>query len=188
MTQTPITPPFERFSRLIESTGLNAEASEIHGVMCGVLCAGHADAHAVWFQQLLENRAADDLLVRELRQMLGQLYQLAIQQMNGDELSFTPYLPDEKSPLMARARCLSEWCEGFLYGLGLAGITEAQLAGDSKEAIRDIAEITRLDYETVEVEEESEAALMELEEFIKVAVLLIWEELAAYRRKTDATE
>ncbi|MEN8177133.1 MAG: UPF0149 family protein [Pseudomonadota bacterium] len=185
MTLTPKTPPYERFSQLIESVELDVGASEVHGVLCGLLCAGHSDAHVAWFEELFANRSSDDLLVREVRQSLGQLYQVTQSQMNGDDHGFTPYLPNDKSPLTERASRLTEWCQGYLYGLGLAGLSEKQFVGNAKEAIGDIAEISRLDHEHIEAEEEAEAAFVELEEFLRVAALLVWEELASYRGAAD---
>ena len=184
MTLTPKMPVYERFSQLLTSMELAVGASEIHGVISGLLCAGHSDAHAAWFEGLFENRSSDDLLVRETRQSLGRLYQATSNQFKGEGLGFNPFLPDDQTPLSFRSRCLSEWCQGYLYGLGLAGISEQQLQGDAKEAVADIAEISRLDHEAVESEEESEEAFVELVEFLKVASLLIREELAPPKGET----
>ena len=181
MTLTPKSPPHQRFNQLLASIDLDVGASEMHGVLCGLLCAGHSDAHVRWFEDLFENRSADDLLVSETRQALGQLYQVTHRQMNDGDLDFMPYLPDERATLSERAGGLAEWCQGFLYGLGMAGISEAGFVGDAKEAIGDIAEITRLDHEYIEADEAAEADFVELEEFLRVAVLLIREELVANR-------
>ena len=178
-------PSYERFDQLLDSIGLDVGASEVHGVLCGLLCAGHSDAHATWFEELFENCSSDDLLVREVRQLLGQLYQETQDQLLGDDLGFNVYLPHDQSPLTEIAGRLTEWCQGYLYGLGLAGLAENQFAGDAKEAIGDISEITRLDYENIEKEEASEAALVDLEEFLRVATLLIWEELAPHREAAN---
>jgi uncharacterized protein YgfB (UPF0149 family) len=177
-------PAYEQFDQLLASIELAVGASELHGVISGLICAGHSDAHVAWFEGLFDNRSSDDLLVREARQSLGQLYLATGHQFAEDGLGFTPFLPDDQAPLSLRSRCLSEWCQGYLYGLGLAGIAERQFQGDAKEAVADISEIGRLDHAAVESGEESEAAFVELVEFLKVASLLIREELAS--RKEDA--
>lgn len=178
-------PPYERFDQLLTAIELDVGGSEMHGVICGLLCAGHSDAHITWFEELFDNRSSDDLLVREARQLLGQLYQVTQSQLSDDELSFTLYLPNDQLSLSERARRLTEWCQGYLYGIGLAGISEKQFPDDTQEALRDITEIARLDYEHIDSEEEAEAALIELEEFIRMAVLLIWQELVSHRGLTD---
>ena len=182
MNQTPSQlPSFARFSELSDAIDLEVGASEIHGVMIGLLCVGHTDAHADWFADLYANRSPDDLLVQESRQMLGQLYQATLEQINDEGNLFTLYLPDDGLSLQERAKCLSEWCQGFLYGLGLAGIDPHSLPGDAQEAILDISEFTKLDYENISLDEASEMAYMELREYIRVATLLIREELSSIR-------
>ena len=178
MNQTPDMPPHSRVDQLFDSIDLGVSASEMHGVICGLFSAGHADAHAAWFEELFANRSSDDLLVREARQLLGQLYLATQLQLTGTELDFSPLLPSDDSPLQERARSLSQWCQGYLYGLGMAGITEPLLRGDAKEVIGDISEFTRLDYANLEPGEAAEMAYMELVEFLRVATLLIGDELS----------
>ena len=119
---------------------------------------------------------------------LGQLYQATRDQINDQGTVFSLFLPDDGLSLQDRAKCLSEWCQGFLYGLGLAGIHQEALAGDANEAIQDIAEFTKLDYENIESDEASESAYMELLEYLRVATALIWEELSSNRTATDESE
>jgi uncharacterized protein YgfB (UPF0149 family) len=189
MNQTPSLPPsFDRFSELLDAIDLGAGASEIHGVIVGLLCVGHTDAHAAWFAELYTNRASDDLLVQESRQMLGQLYQATLEQINDEGNLFVPYLPGDGVSLQERAKCLSEWCQGFLYGLGLAGIDPHALEGDAQEAILDIAEFTKLDYENISLDEASELAYAELQEYLRVATLLIREELSSLRNAANESK
>jgi yecA family protein len=172
-------PSYSRFEQALESIGLDLGASEIHGVLCGLICAGTAQAHIEWIEELFKERSADDLLVGEARQMLGQLYLASRQQIGDEGLEFIPLLPDDDEPLARRAEALVEWCEGYLYGLGMAGVTEQQLLGDAKEALKDISEFTRLDLDALQEGDSDESAYMQLQEFLRVATLLIREELAS---------
>jgi yecA family protein len=178
-------PPFDRFDHLLNAIELEVGASEIHGVISGLLCIGHTEAHADWFADLFDNRSSDDLLVREARQLLGQLYQTTRIQIDDEDLEFSPYLPSDSLSLQERAKCLSEWCQGFLYGLGLAGVDEGALSGDAREALKDLSEFTKLDDENIELDEASEAAYVELQEFLRIATLLIWEELSTFRKAAN---
>jgi yecA family protein len=189
MNQSPgQPPPFERFTQLLKAVDLAVGASEIHGVIAGLLCAGHADAHAAWFADLFANHSSDDLRVKEARQMLGELYRATRDQINDEGELFSPYLPGDGLSLQERAKCLSEWCQGYLYGLGLAGIDRRLLQGDAGEAILDITEFTKLDYENITSDEASEMAYVELEEYLRVATSLIWEELSSIRNGADESE
>jgi uncharacterized protein len=188
MSENAALPEYGRFDQALESIGLEMGASETHGVICGLLSTGSTQAHVDWIEAMFSDRPSDDLLVGEARRMLGQLYLASRQQISGETLDFVLLLPDDESPLQTRASALIEWCEGFLYGLGLAGISEQQLSGDAREALGDISEFTRLDLASLEEDETSESAYMELQEFLRVATLLIREELASSREREDAGE
>jgi uncharacterized protein YgfB (UPF0149 family) len=188
MNESSTLPNYSRFDQALESIGIDPGASETHGVLCGLICAGTSEAHVEWIEDLFRGRSGDDLLVREARQMLGQLYLVSRQQIGDEGLVFTLLLPDDDAELRERARALVDWCEGFLYGLGMAGVTEKQLVGDAKEALGDISEFTRLDLDNLEVDENNESAYMELQEFLRVATLLIREELASARERSNGGE
>ena len=181
-------PEYARLEKALESIGFDLRASEIHGVISGLICAGPGQVHIDWMTALFEDWPDGDLLAQEARQMIGQLYYAARDQITHDELSFTPFLPEDSVSISQRAKSLSEWCEGFLYGLGMAGISEQQFTGDTREALQDIAHFTRLDYAELESGEATEMAYLELQEFIKVVTLLMWEELADIRESRDAGE
>ena len=96
--------------------------------------------------------------------------------VDGPALGFSPLLPDDERPLAERVQALTLWCEGFLYGLGLTGTSDANLSSQAAEAVRDLAEITRADVELSGDSEEDETAFTELQEFLWVAAMLIHEE------------
>jgi hypothetical protein len=188
MNETAVMPDYSRFDQSLESIGLDLGAGETHGVICGLICAGTSQAHIDWIESLFEERPSNDLLVRETRQMLGQLYLASRHQLGDGGVEFVLLLPQDEETLQSRGRALVAWCEGFLYGLGLAGIAEQHLAGDAKEALHDISEFTRLDLDALEDDESSESAYMELQEFLRVAVMLIREDLADSRNDDQTTQ
>ena len=181
-------PLFDHLQQLLSSIELVVGVSEIHGVITGLLCAGNLKALAVWFEDLFKERSSEDLLVRETRQLLGQAFSATRNQINHDDLEFSLYLPSDSLSLQERAKCLSDWCQGFLYGLGLAGVEDNSLSVNAREVIADISEMTKLDYENIEPDEVSEVAYTELQEFLRVATLLIWEELSAVREAADESK
>ena len=187
--QDSLAPPsHSRFDQALDSIGLDQSASEIHGVLCGLLCAGTSQAHVEWMEELFRDRPADDLLAKEARQLLGQLYLASRKQIADEGLEFTLLLPDDEESLEQRAKALVDWCEGYLFGLGMAGVTEQQLVGDAQEALHDISEFTRLDVDALEEGESDESAYMELQEFLRVATLLIKEELASKQESANGSE
>jgi yecA family protein len=181
-------PEYARLGKLLDVMGSDIGASELHGVISGLICAGTAEACVDWISALFESWPDEDLLAQETKQMIGQLYYASRHQITNEEFLFMPLLPEDSLPMSQRAKALSEWCEGYLYGLGLAGVTEQQLSGDAKEALQDISHFTRLDYAELESGEATEVAYMELQEFIKVVTLLMWGELADKRGENNAEE
>jgi uncharacterized protein YgfB (UPF0149 family) len=188
MNESSTLPNYSRFDQALESIGLDQGASEIHGVLCGWISAGAAEAQVEWIEELFRGRSSDDLLVRETRQMLGQLYLASRQQITDEGGAFALLLPDDDTALQERAGALVRWCEGYLYGLGMAGVSEQQMVGDAKEALGDISEFTRLDLDALEDDENNESAYMELQEFLRVAILLIREELVSAQESSNVGE
>ena len=87
-------------------------------------------------------------------------------------------LPDDENSLATRASAVSQWCQGFLYGIGLSGHAfEQQLTDEAREALEDIASFTRMDVAGIDESEEEESALVEITEFLWVASMLIRETL-----------
>jgi uncharacterized protein YgfB (UPF0149 family) len=100
----------------------------------------------------------------------------------GNDADFEPLLPDDDSPLGARADALSLWCQGFLYGLGSGTTADpARVSTEAGEIIRDFTEITHVGVEADEENEENEVAFAEVVEFVRVGVQLLFVELAPAR-------
>ena len=69
-------------------------------------------------------------------------------------------------------------CSGFLSGLGEFGNRLVELEGLTNEALADLARIAALTDEVPEGED-NEVDLVEIEEFVRVSVLLIFSEIHA---------
>lgn len=158
-----------------------ASLAEAQGVLCGLLCAGAPDAQATWIRELA--------LAEELPRALAMLERLALDTREALEArSIGPILmlPGEDEPLAERALGLADFCRGFVYGLGLAGLAEGDLAADTREIIVDFGEIQRMDPDGITDgdDNEEEGALTELVEFVRVSVMLVYEHIEARNDKT----
>jgi len=156
-------------------------ASEAHGIAAGLVAAGIRTADHLLKEGLSANAAADDPATRECRDALHTLFAVAIDDFADTSFVFTPLLPDEPMPLPERSAALRDWCEGFLFGFGIADTTPGQLPEKVSEALQDMGEIARLDPSTIAGREEEEEAYAELVEFLRMAVLLIHEEILENR-------
>ncbi|HHH39934.1 MAG TPA: hypothetical protein ENK50_10220 [Sedimenticola sp.] len=154
--------------------------SEAHGVVCGLLCTGQGDEGlARWLQELFPRSDDGEGLQDACQRTLRLLYEETREAIEGPGLGFTPLLPGDDKPLRQRAGAVCDWCQGFLYGVGLAGHAREQvLSAHTREALQDMSDITRMDLDALEENEESEEDLMQITEFIWVAAMLVYEDLS----------
>ena len=156
-------------------------ASEIHGTLCGLLCIKNGASAQGWLSETLQDVDQSNLLLKEAIDQLASLVQDTAMQINDPVFDFHLLLPDDDVSLDTRLECLGDWCQGFLAGLSMGGISDLKsLPQDAIEIATDMAEIARAgtSYDVSESEED-ESAYQELVEYIRVGVLLIYEELHA---------
>ena len=184
MTSTTQVPAYPRLARQLAAADVDASPAEVHGIAVGLLCAGAADSYARWERELLDSSGEGDVLADECRRSLHALHDATAKALDDSDMGLALLLPDDDRPLAERADALRDWCTGFLYGLGIAGISpDRALSTESREALRDLTELTRLDAEHVADSEAEEGALTEIVEFVRVAALLIREDLRAFRER-----
>lgn len=151
------------------NASLTLSSSELHGVVCGLAVCGPDDFE---LSTLVELVGADALADAD---SVGEFVEAAITALLAEDLSFQLLLSDDEAPLADRAQGLAEWCAAFVAGIG-AGLTEVELPVDTREIVRDFIAVSELEVD-IEETDEAEADLVELEEFAKVGVLLIMEQL-----------
>jgi yecA family protein len=158
-------------------------ATESHGALCGMLCAQGSTDAAKWMLHVLGEHDVSSPLLRDIGKQLLQIHQITVEQMNGHDVEFELMLPDDDESLEDRIEALGTWCDGYVYGLAVGGITEdTELPEDSKEIIKDILEISRAGYVVddeaeQEISEDDEEAFMEVCEYVRMGILLVYEEL-----------
>lgn len=176
---------FSEIQRVLSDERSMTDAAEAHGTLAGALCTASTYRFEDWLQEILPEGRAQALSTGALR----GLYFLTTETLASAEMSFEPLLPEDVQPLDERASALSQWCVGFLYGLGSGAIQDlSTLPGEVGEVVRDFDELTRVGVGAGESEEENESAYAELVEFVRVGVQLIFEELASVRERTTDGE
>lgn len=147
---------------------LSTNPAEVHGGLCGFLCAGGVPLPGRWLEQL---RIDADGLDAALGQQLETLRHETVHLLDDQELRFAPLLPADEVAMANRVEALAAWCSAFIGGYGLGGRSEA-LAEEAEEALRDLGRIAGFGYEAGE-DEEDETALAEILEYVRVAVLVL---------------
>lgn len=151
--------------------------AETQGVLCGLICGGGNQAEALWLEEVLGVVApGDGLAMDNRRDWMERARDIRVAIEEG-RLGSSLLLPTDEQPLRERASALNDWSRGFLYGLGLADRPQGRLPPEVGEVLGDLVEITRMDLDGLEEDEENEAAFAELAEFVWVAASLVFEEL-----------
>jgi uncharacterized protein YgfB (UPF0149 family) len=167
-------PDFEKVATVLSGE----DPAEIHGLLCGLVCAGAAVDGDDWRTRLEPELFRDDLQILATEAFLNELFAITLSQLNSDDFNFSLLLPDDEVLLSQRARALSGWCQGFLSGLGLGGMEKSQaLPAAVQEFLRDLVAIAQLDCELSEADEVEEQSYIELVEYVRIGVLLVNQEL-----------
>ena len=149
-----------------------------HGLLCGLLATGRPITVVLWHR--MASQYSDDgiLLDSELSDALEQYIEQQKKQFDDERISFDIVLLDDEHPLDQRAQALGHWCSAYLFGLAVGGVTqETEMGVDSKELLRDMSEISRVEFDQDESDIEDELQYNEILEYIRVGVLLLNTEL-----------
>jgi uncharacterized protein len=161
-------PSVQEVEQAAQRLSLGTSASELHGGLCGWL-AGGGQATPQWPAKVL----ADDALAPvSPGSVLEELQVASAQQLEDRSFGFELLLPPSERGTTERAAALFDWCRGFLGGFGLAAGAKPPLSEEGEEALGDLARLAQAAPETGE-EEEDQDALAEIEEFVRVAALLL---------------
>ncbi len=190
------------YAELIDVPGYCEQAdsaSEVHGIIIGLLCRDAFTPAGKWVQALELEGSASDTRFQTVREQLEDVWNFSHQSLNHIETEFEPLLPGDDEPLSERSAELGAWSQGFLYGFSLVEeetAEDAEEKDDDKEEdsempqvvneiIQDIVEISQvaseIDGEDVEAVDSDEAAYMELVEYLRVSIQLVFEEMAGQK-------
>ncbi|MCA1790393.1 MAG: UPF0149 family protein [Thioalkalivibrio sp.] len=161
----------DELGEVLRAAGLSCSAPAAHGLLSGCLVADPSLSGAPLEQALGERHPPPGHDVDALRLQV-------LRALNDTDLGFELLLPDDSEELELRTRTLGQWVDGFLGGLGqtprLGGLKPSP---EAAEILRDFAEIARIEAEP-EANEDNEQALAELNEYVRVGVMLLADELA----------
>ena len=167
---------FETVQDALEGLAATADAAEAHGILCALLLDDAA--LPLWLGHVLDDLPDDaDVLAAERLAVLEGLYADTRVLLANDDLGFALLLPDEAEAFGRRLQALSSWCQGFVYGIGVAGLAEGErLDAEARECLSDLVEISKLG-DDEESSDEAELQFAEVAEHVRMATLLLNESL-----------
>ena len=165
-------PKYVDLERALSKTALKLHPSQVHGLICG-LFAGNPDSTAAWEELVTGGKETG-----KTHELLQALYDESTKELREFLFEFELVLPADSQELAVRAEALTLWCQGFLTGLKLAQVQIVDREpSEMTEAINDLIEIAKMNYENVVDSEEDEVAYTELVEYVRMAVILIYQDL-----------
>lgn len=169
-----MTPDYSMMQQLLQSKLPDFTPAALHGLITGLLSSGAPDIDeddvATLLQVDLESVAA---------QLVARLIANTREQLQQTDFSFQLLLPLDDERLSQRVVALGNWCEGFTAGFA-AGFTlpESSLGAEGRESLADIGQFANLSEETIAEQDEDEADYMELVEYVRMAVITLFQQLA----------
>lgn len=185
---------YDEINDALKRIAVEQDAAEVHGTLCGLFCTVNGLTSAFWLDNTLTNSPEEDALTidalnSESHSLLTFLFNATERQLSGHDFDFQPFLPDDNSSLHVRIEAISNWCQGFLFGLSQGGLTDPEgLPGELPEIVKDLVEISRAESYELDDDSEDEKDYVQLIEFVRVAVQLFVDEMQQFQVEEPDSE
>ena len=167
---------YEKTCAQLEQENILADGAEVHGILVGMLAGGMPLESREWLEAMADFINAGEPLSPKIKNMLIGHFNETCQQLLEPDFALVLCLPDDAAPINDRGVALTNWVQGFMLGFGLFQADLTGCSEDVKEALQDFAEIARMNGEMDE-DEESEQALFEVMEYVRVSSMLCFNEM-----------
>lgn len=174
---------FNELDSFLSQFHSGAEAAECHGFLTGYLCIKRGITAEIWSEYLLAGKDVENAETNECDATFQALSDEIVEQLHNPEFGFELLLPDEDADIEMRGLRLGEWCQGFLSGMGVELEQNHMnlLSAECQELFQDLSQITRIGVDDQLDDEESEVALTEIIEYVRMGVLMIHDEMGLIR-------
>ena len=152
------------------------EAAEAQGTLCGMVCVtGRGDLNK-WLSHVFgEEKDSSNLYVPESHDVLTQLFESTVKALVEETYDLTLLIHDDDTPLDVRIEDISNWCQGFLYGLSASGLNDVKsLPEEASEILQDMLDISKAGYDPEADDDENEQAFMEIVEYLRIGAYVIY--------------
>jgi len=174
---------FASAQAIITTENLKAHASEIHGVLTGLICAGFPFEDQSYLAMLNDLFNNGEGFPKNIKSAVKQMFSELWTDILDDAYSFQLLLPDDDDSIVERGHALGAWVQGFNLGFGLQQKDSPVVSEEVKEVLTDFAEIANLSDE-MEEDEATEQAYFEINEYVRISALVCFSELASLPTKS----
>lgn len=162
----------------LTTASLSVTPAELQGLITGMLSGGLSLESDSW-KTLLFDYTNDGMgwPVNAVK-IAESIYAVSVAELTKADVELSLLLPSDDD-LFAYADGVSEWVNHFISGLGLAGSALGKLSTETKEALSDLEEISKLGIDEDDDMQEQAILLEQVIEHVKVCVLIIHADLGA---------
>ncbi len=175
---------FASAQAVITTENIQSHASEIHGVLTGLVCAGFTFEEQNYIGMLNDLFNNGEIFPEPVKAVIKQMYSELWADIIDDDYAFQLMLPDDDDSIVERGHGLSNWVQGFNLGFGLQQKNTPVTSSEVKEVLTDFAEIANLSDE-MEEGEDTEQAYFEISEYVRISALLCFTELGSSPATVD---
>jgi len=168
--------PYQPFSDHLQKFGVIATPTELHANASGMLTINQALPATEWITAAVDDFCIDQPVDPNLATVLSALYDFAKEKLQSEDFSFQLLLPADSEPLPERLQSLANWSSAYLSSMALAGLSSTKgLSEDAQGFIADMEKIARVD-DQVEGTVGEESDFMELTEYVRAGVMMLYQE------------
>ena len=167
---------FASVQAIITTESVPVHASELHGVLTGLICAGFPYESHDYLAMITDLFNNGEALPTKVKSIVKLVFSDIWTNILDDSFSFQLMLPDDDDSIVERGHALSVWVQGFNLGFGLHQKDTAIVSEDVKEVLSDFAEIANLS-DDMDEDEDNEQAYFEIAEYVRISSLLCFTEL-----------
>jgi len=175
---------FSLVQAIITTENIQSHASEIHGVLTGLVCAGLTFEEQNYIDMLNDLFNNGEGFPNSVKGTIKQMYSELWADILDDSFVFQLMLPDDDDSIVERGHALGKWVQGFNLGFGLQQKNIPVTSNEVKEVLTDFAEIANLSDE-MEEDEDTEQAYFEISEYVRISALLCFTELGSSPTTVD---
>jgi yecA family protein len=168
----------------ITTENIKAHASEIHGVLTGLVCAGFPVEDLNYLTMINDLFNNGEGLPSKVKSTVKQMFSELWTDILDDAYTFQLMLPDDDDSIAERGHALGVWVQGFNLGFGLQQKDSPVVSEEVKEVLTDFAEIANISDE-MEESEATEQAYFEINEYVRISALLCFSELGTLSTKSS---
>lgn len=180
---------YNQIESFLRTLPISMSTSECHGVLTGLCVAAKALNAETWAEFILDESQDVGGLSSSDLETLAKWCAHNNSKLDDSDFSFELALPDDEQDLKDRLNALAEWCHGFLYGLAATGEIDFEtLPAEASETLSDLGEIGKIDAVASLDDGEAEADLLEIVEYVRMAVLSLFDDVRAQHKIKAATE